>query len=35
MSVLDYYKKNSFNPVPIKFAIKSNIAKHYLKRINF
>jgi len=34
MSVLDYYKKNSFNPVPIKFAIKSNIAKHYLKRIN-
>ena len=26
MSVLDYYKKNSFNPVPIKFAIKSNIA---------
>ena len=34
MSVLDYYKKNSFNPVPIKFAIKSNISNHYLKRIN-
>ncbi len=34
MSVLDYYKTNSFNPVPIKFAIKSNIKKHYIKRIN-
>ena len=34
MSVLDYYKKSSFNPVPIKFAGKSNIKTHYLKRIN-
>lgn len=34
MSVLNYYKKNKFNPVPIKFSGKKNIINHYLKRHN-
>ena len=34
MSVLDYYKNNKFNPVPIKFSKKKNIIDHYIKRFN-
>ena len=34
MTVLEYYKKNNFNPVPIKFLSKSSVNSHYIKRIN-
>ena len=34
MSVLNYYKKNKFNPVPIKFSGNKNIINHYAKRQN-
>ena len=34
MSVIEYYKKSSFNPVPIKFAGRSNI-KTLLKKNKF
>ena len=34
MSVLKYYQKNKFNPVPIEFSGIKNIANHYAKRQN-
>ncbi len=34
MSVLKYYQKNKFNPVPIQFSVNKNIINHYLKRQN-
>ena len=34
MTVLKYYIKEKFNPVPITFSSKKNIETHYEKRIN-